>query len=197
MADGSFRGSALVLHYACKHPERVSGLVLLGAAASVSPLDGLAAMGRATSRSGNEPWFAAAMKAQMTVPKTDDEFRAILSKTMPLYWSDPSRFDKHKEHFTASTFSSEAERGGLESERMPYDLSSQLKKVSAPVPIVAGDADLLVPLESSARLHLCLPNSETAVDRGLRSLPMAGASGCVQCAGAEVPGDGSGLQPKP
>jgi proline iminopeptidase len=157
---GHSEGGALVLHYACRHPERVGGLVLLGTAASVSPLDGLAAMGRAKKRRGNEPWFAEAMKAQMTVPKTDDEFRAILAKTMPFYWSDPSRFDEHKEHFAASTFSADADRGSLESKRMPYDLSNQLKTVSAPALIVAGDADLLVPLASSARLHLCLPNSK-------------------------------------
>jgi proline iminopeptidase len=157
---GHSEGGALVLHYACKHPERVSGLVLLSTAASMSPLDGLAAMGRAKKRRGNESWFAEAMKAQMTIPKTDDEFRAILSKTMPFYWSEPSRFDKHKEHFTASSFSADAQQGALESNRLTYDLSDQLKKLSAPALIVAGDADLLVPLSSSARLHLCLPNSK-------------------------------------
>jgi proline iminopeptidase len=157
---GHSEGGALALHYACKHPDRAGGLVLLGTAASFGPLDGLAAMARAKKRRGNEPWFAEAMKAQMTGAKTDDEFRSILSKTMPFYWSDPARFDKHKEHFAASTFSSEAERGGLESKRMPYDLGNQLKNVSAPALIVAGDADLLVPLASSARLHQGLPNSK-------------------------------------
>jgi proline iminopeptidase len=157
---GHSEGGALVLHYACKHPEQVTGLILLATAASVSPLDGLAAMGRAKKRRGKEPWFADAMKAQMTVAKTDDEFRTILSKTMPFYWSDSARFDKHKKHFAASTFSVEAERGGLESKRMPYDLGNELKKVSVPALIVAGDADLLVPLTASSRMHLCLANSK-------------------------------------
>jgi proline iminopeptidase len=157
---GHSESGAQVLHYACRHPERVRGLVLISTSVSMGPLDGLMALGRATKRQGNEPWFAQAIKAQQTVPKTDEEFAAILSKTMPLYWSNPARFEKHKEHFAASSYSAEAERGGLESKRVPFDLSNQLKNVSAPALIVAGDADSLVPLASSARLHLSLSNSK-------------------------------------
>jgi proline iminopeptidase len=157
---GHSEGGALALHYARRHPERVGGLILLGTSASFTPADGFVALARARKLRGNEPWFADAMKAQQTVAKTDEEFAGILTRAMPLYWSDPARSQKHREHFAASTYSTEAVKGGLASKRMPYDLTNQLKNVSAPALIVAGDADLLVPLAASVRLHVCLPNSK-------------------------------------
>jgi pimeloyl-ACP methyl ester carboxylesterase len=120
-------------------------------------------MARAEKRKGKEPWFEELKKLpQQPTPKTDEEMRAHLMKGMPLFWSDPARFEKHKEHFAATSFSVEADRGALESKRVPYnfDLTKQLKQVSAPALIVGGTDDLFNPVAWSVRLHLCLPNSK-------------------------------------
>jgi proline iminopeptidase len=159
---GHSEGGVVVLHYACKHPERVGGLVLLSTAGAARPADVLAVMARAKKRKGHEPWFDEVMKEGLKPAKTDEEMAAKLMKGMPLYWSDPARFEKHKEHFAATSFSAEADRGAFESKRVPpdFDLTTPLKKLSAPALIVAGDADLLCPLAAPAHLHLSLSNSK-------------------------------------
>jgi proline iminopeptidase len=160
---GHSEGGMQILHYACKHPDRVAGLVVLASAASVSPLDGMA-IGARLSRRKDESWFAEAMKTnQAGPPKTDEDMAAGMAKMLPAYWADPARIEKHKEHFAATTMSVDAMRGQIESKRMPFDLKGELKKVTAPVLIIAGDKDAFCPPSSARSLHLGLSNSKLLI----------------------------------
>ena len=160
---GHSEGAMQTLHYACKHPDRVGGLVVLASAAAVGPFDGLAIVARVSKRKG-EPWYAEAMKAyQAGPPKTDAEMAEGMAKILPAYWADAARIEKHKDHFTATTMSVEAMRGQVESKRMPFDLTEGLRRVTAPALIVAGDKDAFCPPAAARQLHLCLPNSKLLV----------------------------------
>lgn len=160
---GHSEGGMQILHYACKYPERVGGMVVLASAATVSPADDFAIFGRIMKRK-NEPWFAEAMKAQQAgPPKTDAEMATGMSKFLPAYWADPARIEKYQEHFAATTMSIEAVRGQQESKRMKFDLTGELKKVTAPCLIVAGDKDAFCTAAAARQLHLCLPNSKLLI----------------------------------
>jgi proline iminopeptidase len=160
---GHSEGGMQILHYACKHPDRVDGLVVLSAAAAVSPEDDLIILDRVMKRR-DEPWFAEAMEVHLAgPPKTDAEYAAGMMKLLPAYWADPARIEKHREHFSATTMSVDAVRGQQESQRTRFDLTGELKKVTAPALIVAGDKDDFCPPTAARQLHLCLPNSKLLV----------------------------------
>ena len=157
---GHSEGAMQIMHYACKHPDRVAGMVVLASAASVSPLDGLA-IGARLSRRKEEAWFAEAMKThQAGPPKTDADMAAGMAKMLPAYWGDPARIEKYKEHFAATTMSVDAMNGQRASKRMPFDLKGELKKVTAPVLIVAGDKDAFCPPSAAREMHLGFSNSK-------------------------------------
>jgi proline iminopeptidase len=150
-----------ILHYACKHPERVSGLVLLTTVATMDEQVQKEIMFRVQRRK-DQPWFAEAMKALQTEFTSDEQLKTEFAKMLPLYWSDTSKIASHQEDFEAISWSAEAWRGQRESKRFPFDLTGQLKQVKAPPLIVVGDDDITPP-ESAKRLHLCLPNSKLLV----------------------------------
>jgi proline iminopeptidase len=157
---GHSEGGMQILHYACKHPDRVGGLILLATAAAVPPGDELRIMAGVMRRK-DEPWFAEARKVALAgPPKTDAEMAAGIKKVMPAYWADPKRIEKHQEHFAATSMSVDAFRGSKESKRIPFDLTGELKKVTAPALIVAGDKDLFCPPAAARQMHLGLPNSK-------------------------------------
>lgn len=157
---GHSEGGMQIMHYACKHPDRVAGMVVLASAASVAPLDGIAIFGRLSKRK-EESWFAEATKTYKAgPPKTDAEMAAGMAKMLPAYWADPARIEKYKDHFAATTMSVDAMNGQQASKRMPFDLTGELKKVTAPVLIVAGDKDAFCPPSAARTMHLAFPNSK-------------------------------------
>ena len=54
----------------------------------------------------------------------------------------------------------DAMNGQEKSKRMPFDLTGELKKISAPVLIVAGDRDAFCPPSAARNMHLAFPNSK-------------------------------------
>jgi len=155
---GHSEGGIQILHYACKHPERVRGLLLLTTVATMEEQVQKEIMSRMQRRQ-DQPWFPDAMKALQTEFTSDEQLKTAFAKMLPLYWSDPHKIANHQEDFEALSWSAEAWRGQRESKRFPFDLSGQLKQVKAPTLIVAADDDIM-PLDSAKRLHLCLPNSK-------------------------------------
>jgi proline iminopeptidase len=157
---GHSEGGMQILHHASRHPDRVSGLILLASAAAIPPGHQLGLMARLMRRK-DEPWFAVASKVYAAgPPKTDEEMAAGIEKLMPAYWADPARIEKHREHLAATSMSVAASRGSNESKRLPFDLTGELKNVKAPALIVVGDKDLFCPPSSARQMHLCLPNSK-------------------------------------
>lgn len=156
---GHSAGGAQVLHYACSHPERVNGLVLLSTLAVADQAWDADTDKRMALRQ-TQPWYAEAVKAMQAVHKTDEEFAQQLKLALPLYWSDPKKIEKFAADFAATSASVAASEGSRGSKRFPFDLRPQLKKLRAPALIVVGDDDFICSPEQARRMHLALPNSK-------------------------------------
>jgi proline iminopeptidase len=155
---GHSDGGVQVLHYACKHPQRVRGMLLLDTIA-VSDAKREADVAERRARRKGQPWYNDAVKLR-GMPKSDAEFDQMLEASGPLYWSDPKKGERFKDDMAASKASVAALEGSVKSKRSQFDLRERLKKVSAPALIVVGDDDFVCSPESATVLHLCLPNSK-------------------------------------
>ena len=156
---GHSEGGVQVLHYACSHPDRVNGLVLLDAYAADDDQWRADVDGRVQRRE-NEPWFKEAVAAWDSDPKTDEEKNHVFHKMLPFYWSDPAGIQKYKDDYAADKLKLVSSRGRQASGRMQFDLTAKLKKVTAPALIVVGDDDFICSPFAARRLQLCLPNSK-------------------------------------
>ncbi len=159
---GHSEGGTEILQYACRYPDRVSGLILLDSVAAGGPDTRAEAMRRAALRK-DQPWFAEAMAALQTSAKNDQEFAQRMRAAAPLFWSDPGKIDQFKDVLAAMTFSLAASHGQNESRSGPFDLRQQLKKVTAPALIVVGTDDFVCSPVCARDLHLGLRNSKLLV----------------------------------
>jgi proline iminopeptidase len=159
---GHSEGGVQVLYYACAHPDCVNGLVLLDSYA-VDDATWRADVDKRVERRRNEPWFNEAVAAMDSEPKTDEEQNDRFRKMLPFYWSDPTRIARYEADFAADRMRLEASHGRLQSDRMRFDLTEKLKKVTAPALIVVGDDDFICSPFAARRLHLCLPNSKLLI----------------------------------
>jgi proline iminopeptidase len=167
---GHSEGGSQVLHYAARFPDRVSGLVLLSTTAVADEESRADTEARMVRRKG-QAWYADAVTALSAYAKTDAEMAANVRMFLPLYWSDPSRIDKYRQHFDATSMSVEAATGQTASRRYPFDLRAQLQKVTAPALIVVGDDDFICSPAAARRLHLSLPNSKLLLIEGAGHFP--------------------------
>ena len=76
-------------------------------------------------RRQRQAWFPDAVKALKASAGTDAEMAANVRAFLPLYWSDPSRIDKHREYFEATSMSVQAAAGQSASRRYPFDVRAQ------------------------------------------------------------------------
>lgn len=160
---GHSEGGIEAVHYACKHPDRVAGLVLFAASAAFGPGDDWAALARAMRRK-DEPWFPEAMKLMAAgPPKSDADMAAGHEKLLPGYWAKPERIEKYKADFAAGTMSATAFAAQRDSNRLHFDLTGELNRVKAPVLVVVGDRDDACPPHMSRTLHVGLERSKLLV----------------------------------
>jgi len=156
---GHSEGGVSVLQYACRHPERVRGLVLLDTFAATDERAG-ADMEARLERLKGKPWYSEAMKARAEWPKTNDQLTSRLKRMMPLYLSDPQTAERHKDDFAATSFSAAAFAGRVASKRMPFNILRDLRRVHAPALIVVGAEDNFSSPDAATRIHLNLPHSK-------------------------------------
>ena len=169
---GHSEGGTEILHYACKYPARIRGLVLLDATA-VRDEESKQDMASRQQRRKDDPRFAEAMKAQQRRQSepSDADLKADMMALMPFFWSDPARIAAHAGDFEATSMSAVAWRGQTDSRRYAFDLRDPLRQVGAPAQIVVGDDDFVCSPLAAKRLHLCLPNSKLLLIEGAGHFP--------------------------
>ena len=164
---GHSEGAMEALHYACKHPNRINGAVLLSVGGITGKNLGRDGDAIIASHEG-DPRFAKALKVEKEtedMPTNGPALTKFLQATLALFWYDPSKMAKYDFSGGSKTSPATAMQGKNASHR--GDLSditaADYKNLTAPVLIVSGDTDFVCPLDGATRFHLALRNSKLLV----------------------------------
>lgn len=153
---GHSYGGFIALHYALRHPRRVSRLILMNTAPAWDYADEIAANARGR-RAGEDVLAVLAHD----LPAEDAELARALRLITPLYFStfDPGTA---KRLFARTILRGAATARG---ERLlrDYNLVPRLGEISAPTLILTGRDDFLAPPSQAARLHRGIRRSELVV----------------------------------
>jgi len=88
---GHSHGGAIAIGYAIRYPNRVSKLILVDSSIQGFPGDDIVER-EMKKREGDARFAAAVAEARSTAePKTDAEMKESLTRSMPLYFSDPEK----------------------------------------------------------------------------------------------------------
>jgi pimeloyl-ACP methyl ester carboxylesterase len=157
-------GTNLATLYATRHPERVSKLALITPSVMAVGITITEDVRRETARlREDEPWFSAAyaaLEAIMAGEGTGDDFQAIA----PFWygrWDETAQAhkaaeDEQRNSEAAATFGSE---GAFD----PAATRAALTRFTAPVLLLAGEADLNSPPSAVTELARLFPDTELVV----------------------------------
>jgi len=161
---GHSEGGSLALRYACQHPDRLNGLLVIDGFGGFDPaLTGELEDPRQARRS--DPAFVEAEKSFRIRPESDAELKDRMVKGLPLFWSDVTKAAAFQEVFAATTFSLEAWKAQGASGRggRNYSMRACLEKVEAPALVVVGADDMTCSPVTAKHIHFCLKNSKLLV----------------------------------
>jgi len=161
---GHSEAGTLALRYACQHPDRINGLLIIDGFGGFDPaLTGELEDRRLAKRS--DPAFVEAEKSMRTRPQSDSDLKERMAKGLPLFWTDVSKAAAFSDVFAATTFSLEAWNGQGASGRggRDYSMRACLEKVEAPALIVVGADDIVCSPVVAKHIHFFLKNSKLLV----------------------------------
>jgi proline iminopeptidase len=141
---GHSGGGAVALAYALAYPARVSHLILIST-------------GARWDERGEDA-------ADAPYPSTEEEMRRQFAASIPLALHEPSKFSRAmQELLPRMRFSPERFRWVGEVEYDAYDLRPELQTIRAPVLIVHGLGDRVVPVHRAQELHAGITGSRLVV----------------------------------
>jgi pimeloyl-ACP methyl ester carboxylesterase len=158
---GHSAGTRLAIAYAAQFPEHLAALVLITPPAAYMVDVGDDADQLAAARMG-EPAFAAAVAAWDAGPDASDDetFNAWQQDIAPLCYA---RWDATaRAHARRGRYSLAAARAFLSAEP-PGDLTGRLRRVLAPVLVIAGAQDVLAGARPAAAVAGLFPNGQAVV----------------------------------
>lgn len=155
---GHSYGAYIALEYAVTHGDRLAGLILCEGAPVMDFADAMD-----FSRATPEQMEAIASGFSGPAERTPEEFGRLFRTILPLYFHGPVPepvFDV----FSRTRFSPGAFNRGYFECFPGYNVLLDLERLSAPVLLLHGRQDCIVPLgPGGERLHRLLPNSTLAV----------------------------------
>jgi non-heme chloroperoxidase len=148
---GHSMGSAVALRFAIDHPDRTSGLVLVGASASLQ-----------ANPSAREGWNA--LLSELTDPVDPEFIREGLKNTLAQPVPQALFESLVQENLKVPTF---VWRAALDARwRAEGDFAGELAKIRAPTLIIWGDRDVRYPRSEQETIAAAIPDSRLVVYPG-------------------------------
>jgi pimeloyl-ACP methyl ester carboxylesterase len=166
---GHSAGTNIATHYAARHPEKVSKLVLVGPSGrAVGVAITAQTRGELARLRKNEPWFPAAFAALQAIAEgTGSDWEAVA----PFFWG---RWDAAAQtHHAASQPSNHdaVARFAAEGAFTPERTRAALAACQAPVLLLTGEFDMNSPPVSAAEFAEAFPHATLVVQPGAGHYP--------------------------
>jgi proline iminopeptidase len=169
---GHSHGGAIALDYGVRYSARVRNLVLVDA--EISGYDDRGAVKKELDKRRNDKRFSEAIAEvnRNTMPKTDEEFRGILARMLPLYFYDPFEGVRILKKTSLNLPSAWACRTNVAADRRnPINVSNELGRVRARTLVLVGREDWTCPVSESERIHADVDGSKLVIFEKCGHLP--------------------------
>jgi pimeloyl-ACP methyl ester carboxylesterase len=158
----SFGGFVAQL-YAIAHPDRLAGLILYDTAPRLGADFGASAEKHAGEFFADRAWFADATAAlgEEDNVQTDDAFRAVLGRELPLYFADwDGHAEAYRRHFADVRAWADPLHGGSSG---PFDTRAALAGLRVPTLVLVGRRDFICAVPFAEEMHAAIPGSSLVV----------------------------------
>jgi pimeloyl-ACP methyl ester carboxylesterase len=163
---GNSMGGHVATEVAIRHPERVAGLVLLGASGVPEPVD-VAAKRSSSAGSGDEPWAVRLLRQ----PMGQAIVRALPTRNLLRGSLEPAYYrpeDLSEERLSAWQAPLQTENGmaaylARSRQPVPAERAKAIRGIRAPTLVIAGHDDRMVPESTASTYHELIPDSELQV----------------------------------
>jgi proline-specific peptidase len=164
---GHSHGGVVAIVYAARHPDRVERLILASTLARFSP-EQETAMAEAVERSAAEPWYEdarAALEAESAGDfESDEELGELALREFPFYFA---RYGDDERAYLETLRSEIPNADALRlfnTEQVPvFDLRPELKRITAPTLVIAGEDDFITGPPSAAEIGEGIAGSRTVL----------------------------------
>ncbi len=166
---GSSMGGGVAWHYAAQYPDSVQALVLIGSVGPRPP-------SMPEEERGGALAFRLARTPGVNLLLQSITPRSMIAGTLEQSFGDPSRVtdemvDRYWE-LLRHPGNREATRLRMTTDRPEEDSAAILASIKAPVLVMSGEQDNLVPVEIARHLDSLLPRSELLTYPGVGHIPM-------------------------
>ncbi|MHA1451400.1 MAG: alpha/beta fold hydrolase [Promethearchaeota archaeon] len=153
---GHSAGGYAALHYAIRHPEYITYLILYD---TVPVFDHMEEMMEIIQKKNPTPEIMEALNAP--ADPTPEGFGSQLTTLLGLYFYDYNEEMQEKARLSFKDMIFSPEPNIHQDKLLPtYDVTPYLKDIQTPTLILVGEDDFICPASQARRMHEAIPNSE-------------------------------------
>jgi pimeloyl-ACP methyl ester carboxylesterase len=164
---GHSHGGMVAIAYAARVPDRVERLILASTLARFSP-EQETAMAGAVERSADEPWYEdarAALEAETAGDfETDEELGELALREFPFYFARYGDDERaYLDTLRAELPNADALRLFNVEQAPVFDLRPELRRITAPTLVIAGEDDFITGPPSAAEIGEGIAGAQTVL----------------------------------
>jgi pimeloyl-ACP methyl ester carboxylesterase len=133
--------SRQAMEYAIEYPKACRGIFIVGGTTGIEDKAYKDDLAKRRKKLSHECWYGAAVKAENSNPKSDDEFRqSFLYVMLPLYFASYDASVQARHYFSASTYHIKAFKYD---DFAPEFSREKLAEIRVPTAVFVGDQDVI------------------------------------------------------